>query len=58
MAEIVEEVHDVMKLNIGNLGPGEEAKVTLVYLELLDVSMNEFWKFNLGNTFSSRSSGN
>lgn len=57
MAEIIEEVHDVMKLMIGNLGSNEEAKVTLVYLELLDVSMNEFWKFNLGNTFSSRSTG-
>ena len=46
-----------MKLMIGNLGPNEEAKVTLVYLELLDVSMNEFWKFTIGNTFSSRSTG-
>ncbi len=57
MVEIVEEVHDVMKLMVGNLGPNEEAKVTLVYLELLDVSMNEFWIFRLGNTFSSRSTG-
>jgi hypothetical protein len=46
-----------MKLNLGNLGPKGKATVSLVYLELLEVSMNQYWKFAIGNTFSSRSLG-
>ena len=54
-AEIVEEVHDVMKLQLGNLGPNEKAEIKLVYLQSLDVMLNKFWKFSIGNTFSSHS---
>ena len=52
------EVHDIMKLKLGNLEPEETAIVKLTYLETLDVVMNKFWKFSIGNTFSSRSAGN
>jgi hypothetical protein len=55
MAEIVEEVHDVMKLALGNLRAGQSAIVTLVYLEPLDITMNKYWKFAIGSTFSARS---
>lgn len=58
IAEIVSEVHDVMKLKLGNLGPRKQATVSLVYLELLQISANHYWKFSIGNTFSSRSLGN
>ena len=57
LAEIVEEVHDVMKLSVGNLRAGEKALVTLEYVEALDISQNQYWRFAIGNTFSSRSTG-
>lgn len=54
-AEVVAELHDIMKLNVGNLKPQEEAVIKFVYLETLEVFLNKFWRLNIGNTFSSRS---
>lgn len=44
-----------MKLNLGNLRQGKSAKIILKYVEQLDVFLNKFWKFSIGNTFSDRS---
>ncbi|KRW99058.1 hypothetical protein PPERSA_11659 [Pseudocohnilembus persalinus] len=54
-AEIVEEVHDIMKLQLGNLGPNQQIEITLKYIEPLEIEQNKLWKFQLGNTFSQRS---
>jgi len=31
--------------------------IKLIYIEILDVALNKFWKFSIGNTLSSRSIG-
>lgn len=55
MGEIVEELHDIMKLNLGNLQADKSVTIVIKYVEQLDVALNKFWRFSIGNTFSSRS---
>lgn len=57
-AEIIEDLHDIMKLNLGNLKPGQTIKIKLKYVEQLDVLLSKFWRFSIGNTFSDRSNSN
>ena len=41
------ESKDVMILQMGNLGPGEEVSVEITYAEELSLSLNTFYQFTL-----------
>ena len=43
------EVHDIMKLNLGNLKPNKSVTLNLIYLEPLKVTMNKFWRLIIFN---------
>jgi hypothetical protein len=51
---VKEETPDVMKILIGNIPPQQEIKIKFVYVEELEVSVNQFWKFRLPSTISPR----
>jgi len=43
-----------MNLEIGNVGPQEEVKITVSYLSELTVDQNTFYQFHLPSTISPR----
>ena len=47
LGEVDAESRDVLTLQLGNLGPGEEVAVELCYAEELSVSLNTFYQFTL-----------
>jgi hypothetical protein len=53
-SKVKEEKPEVMKILIGNIPPMGEVKITFVYVEELEVSINHFWKFRLPSTISLR----
>ena len=53
-AEIVGELHDVMKVKIGNLRPEAEILVSFSYIEPLRVELNSFWSFIFYSTLTPR----
>lgn len=53
-SEIVEELHDVMKVNLGNLKPKQKIVIKFTYIENLKVSMNKFWYLSLPSTLTER----
>ena len=53
-AEIVGELHDVMKVKIGNLRPEAEILVSFSYIEPLRVELNSLWSFTFYSTLTPR----
>ena len=53
-AEIDQNSKDIMKMEIGNLGPGEELKVSISYLQELNVEQNTFYQLHIPSTISPR----
>ena len=53
-ADIEEETPDIMKIKLGNLPAGEKVTIKLAYLQILEISQNKFWKFELPSTLTPR----
>jgi hypothetical protein len=53
-SEIKEESPDIMKIDIGNIPPLNAIKITFVYSEELEVSVNKFWKYKIPSTITPR----
>ncbi len=51
-AEIKDKTPDIMLLKLGNLPAGESVTIKLSYLQVMEVSQNKFWKFQLLGTLS------
>lgn len=53
-AEIDPNSKDIMNMEIGNLGPGEEVKISISYLQELNVEQNTFYQLHIPSTISPR----
>ncbi len=53
-AEIDQNSKDIMNMEVGNLGPGEELKITISYLQELTVELNTFYQLHIPSTISPR----
>jgi hypothetical protein len=53
-AEIDPNSKDIMNMEIGNVGPNEEVKISVSYLQELNIEQNTFYQFHLPATISPR----
>lgn len=53
-AEIDPNSKDIINMEIGNLGPGEEVKISISYLQELNVEQNTFYQLHIPSTISPR----
>ncbi|KAL4440780.1 hypothetical protein ABPG74_013761 [Tetrahymena malaccensis] len=46
-AEILEDMHDIIRLNLGFMYPGQNIKIIIKYIEELERQASNIWKFTL-----------
>ncbi|KAL4490252.1 hypothetical protein ABPG72_004291 [Tetrahymena utriculariae] len=46
-AEILEDMHDIVRLNLGFMYPGQNLKIVIQYIEELERQASNVWKFTL-----------
>lgn len=45
--EVAEKTRDVMMVRIGNVGQGVKVKITISFMQMLDIVLNTFWQLNI-----------
>jgi hypothetical protein len=53
-AEINEKSKDIINMKIGNVPGGTTVRITIEFLQMLEVSLNTFWQLMLPSTISPR----
>jgi len=53
-AAIDEQSKDIMNMKIGNVPGGANVRITIEFLQMLDVSLNTFWQLMIPSTISPR----